>query len=508
LKGLDLPVGTFALTFDDGPSAVTEGLATWLRDQGIAATFFVNGYHRTDSDYQRRLGALVKAGHLLANHTENHCYSGAKAAPCNSTRYASLGADTQFAEVMRVHSDIAALQPQGPFLLRTPGGSWDATTAATLNSRLKVDYLGPIHWSAGDNVQIGGVNYKADYACWSSNTSVATCLAGYQAMIRNAKRGFILMHDLKGQTVEMVKLLVPWMKTAGYKFALPTASPTVQALAGAKGMPNDAKPTCQDCEDPAPRATVGQTCGASGGTACIWSAFGKGATCAKDGASVPLRLPRDRDVDPVHPSTPSDRERLRRFRPRLPLVEDRLRRDLHRLRRQIADELRLRRPRRRLDPLRLTPGNVFFRPGALSTQQTGAVDDRGACTPSFLLVLTSPSRLLSFCRSRRRWWAAAPRSTTPPPAPAMSSLAASPTPGTCSLRSSPSSTTPAPAPGAPTARRPGSPSIRSSPPPTASSLRTAPSATGWPAATGSASRRTTSSPGSRTPRGATPTNRR
>lgn len=287
LKGLDLPVGTFALTFDDGPSAVTEGLANWLHDQGIAATFFVNGYHRGDSAYQRRLGAIVKAGHLLANHTENHCYSGATAAPCNSTPYASLSADTQIDEILRVHSDIAALQPQGPFLLRTPGGSWDATTATTLNSRLKVDYLGPIHWSAGDNVQIGGVNYKADYACWSSNTSVATCLTGYQAMLRNAKRGFILMHDLKSQTVEMVKLLVPWMKTAGYKFALPTASPSVQALAGTKGMPNDAKPTCKDCEDPAPRATVGQTCGASGGTACIWSSYGKGATCAKDGASVP-----------------------------------------------------------------------------------------------------------------------------------------------------------------------------------------------------------------------------
>ena len=39
-------------------------------------------------------------------------------------------------------------------------------------------------------------------------------------MIRNAKRGFILMHDLKGQSVEMVKLLVPWMKTAGYTFVL------------------------------------------------------------------------------------------------------------------------------------------------------------------------------------------------------------------------------------------------------------------------------------------------
>ena len=47
LKGLDLPVGTFALTFDDGPSTVTEGLATWLRDQGIAA---FGGSGRTSRD--------------------------------------------------------------------------------------------------------------------------------------------------------------------------------------------------------------------------------------------------------------------------------------------------------------------------------------------------------------------------------------------------------------------------------------------------------------------------
>lgn len=35
--------GVFALTFDDGPAQYSWGLAKALHDQGIKATFFING---------------------------------------------------------------------------------------------------------------------------------------------------------------------------------------------------------------------------------------------------------------------------------------------------------------------------------------------------------------------------------------------------------------------------------------------------------------------------------
>lgn len=35
--------GVFALTFDDGPDKYSWGLAKTLKDQGIKATFFLNG---------------------------------------------------------------------------------------------------------------------------------------------------------------------------------------------------------------------------------------------------------------------------------------------------------------------------------------------------------------------------------------------------------------------------------------------------------------------------------
>lgn len=35
--------GVFALTFDDGPDKYSWGLAKSLHDQGIKATFFING---------------------------------------------------------------------------------------------------------------------------------------------------------------------------------------------------------------------------------------------------------------------------------------------------------------------------------------------------------------------------------------------------------------------------------------------------------------------------------
>src|SRR5688572_14962914 len=43
--GAQLPAKTLALTFDDGPSEITAELSQYLQDEGVPATFFVNGVH-------------------------------------------------------------------------------------------------------------------------------------------------------------------------------------------------------------------------------------------------------------------------------------------------------------------------------------------------------------------------------------------------------------------------------------------------------------------------------
>ena len=84
LTGTSLPAKALALTFDDGPSARTAELSTYLKSQNIKATFFVNGGHLATTTLPNPngitvmpgaaaiLAQLVADGHLVANHTVTH----------------------------------------------------------------------------------------------------------------------------------------------------------------------------------------------------------------------------------------------------------------------------------------------------------------------------------------------------------------------------------------------------------------------------------------------------
>lgn len=64
--------GYVALTYDDGPTGITEPLVDALRENGLLATFFVIGEHvRADPDAVRY---AVAAGNEVGNHTNSHPY--------------------------------------------------------------------------------------------------------------------------------------------------------------------------------------------------------------------------------------------------------------------------------------------------------------------------------------------------------------------------------------------------------------------------------------------------
>ncbi|KAI9357511.1 hypothetical protein BD770DRAFT_388900 [Pilaira anomala] len=76
--------GVFALTFDDGPDKYSWGLAKSLHDQGIKATFFINGLNSvnvledttTTEDGEKSYLEVIKQyydqGHEIASHTYEH----------------------------------------------------------------------------------------------------------------------------------------------------------------------------------------------------------------------------------------------------------------------------------------------------------------------------------------------------------------------------------------------------------------------------------------------------
>jgi peptidoglycan/xylan/chitin deacetylase (PgdA/CDA1 family) len=167
-NGSSLPNKTLVLTFDDGPGARTEELSHFLRQQGISATFFVNGKMLTDGT--AILKTLVDDGHTVANHTQTHA---------NLTGLSSA----QVVDEVRETDDlISPFITDGKFLFRPPYGYYDNDTYEALNHSDMNKYVGPINWDIHD---------AADWDCWQPSgvsvppvLTVAQCGSNYLDEIR------------------------------------------------------------------------------------------------------------------------------------------------------------------------------------------------------------------------------------------------------------------------------------------------------------------------------------
>ena len=228
LVGESLPPKTIALTFDDGPGARSMELSRWLKDQGVHASWFVNGKMLDPGG--RMLGQLVADGHIVANHTQTH------------PNLMTLEASGVVAEVEQTDTLLAPFVPDNRFLFRPPFGAYDANTFAWLEASAMKKYVGPIGWDIGNGM---GPASAADWDCWQAvGTSdppvldVKTCGDLYLAEIRAKGHGIVLLHDpyfidddpAKGGTVDMVEYMVPLLKNEGYTFVTVDEVPQIAAL--------------------------------------------------------------------------------------------------------------------------------------------------------------------------------------------------------------------------------------------------------------------------------------
>jgi peptidoglycan/xylan/chitin deacetylase (PgdA/CDA1 family) len=228
LMGNELPEGSISLTFDDGPGDRTAELAEFLAASGVPSTFFING--KNAPGRQRHLDAIVNRGHLLANHTQNH------------VQLTKLTGGALLKEVTDTDRVIAAAQPNGPWLLRAPFGAWNGRVAGEINGTPMTKYVGSIFWDEGGELT---ARSAADWACWGQRVTVERCADLYFQEIEAKKRGIVLMHDVHGKTVDMVKILVPRLAATGrYKFVQVTEAPAVKRALVAAGGPPPGPETC------------------------------------------------------------------------------------------------------------------------------------------------------------------------------------------------------------------------------------------------------------------------
>jgi peptidoglycan/xylan/chitin deacetylase (PgdA/CDA1 family) len=166
------PRPQFALTFDDGPGAITEELLALLEKHNAKATFFMLG-----TSVRAKPGVAKKvheAGHLIANHTDSH----------KNWFKVGKGADREkvlAAEVKKAEEAIVKATGFRPTILRMPNGydrPWVREAAKKLGYRA-------VNWSYGSD--------------WTK-TSEERMTEEYRKATRAG--GVLLLHDGGGRSRE------------------------------------------------------------------------------------------------------------------------------------------------------------------------------------------------------------------------------------------------------------------------------------------------------------------
>ena len=249
------------LTFDDGPGPmdVTGELSTWLKNRPtpIHATFFVNGACIAATalpnpectpvaDATSILAKLVSDGHLVANHATTH------------RDLASIPDGQRVPELSETDTLIAPHVSYGRFFFRAPLGSWNSDVHATISASAMKKYIGPIYWMAGGGPtdQTPAATQAADWECWNLGYTSEQCGNRYLNELRSVGKGIVLLHDphgntnnhnLKsgtGNTVDMVKYIVPILEGEGFTFKSLDEDPEIKAV-----LPS-CHATCATCSGP------------------------------------------------------------------------------------------------------------------------------------------------------------------------------------------------------------------------------------------------------------------
>lgn len=103
---------TAHLTFDDGPSLITETVLKVLAEKNVKGTFFIVGRQLDKPENQERLKLAASEGHTIGIHTESHDYA---------RIYASVEAFLE--DFYKVWSRIKEITGVAPEIFRFPGGS-------------------------------------------------------------------------------------------------------------------------------------------------------------------------------------------------------------------------------------------------------------------------------------------------------------------------------------------------------------------------------------------------
>ncbi len=194
------------LTFDDGPMGYTEKLLDILDKYNVKATFFVIN---TNSKYDYLIKEAYSKGHTIGLHSYTHKYEDI---------YSSV--DNYFNDLNKISDKVEKLTGVKSYILRFPGGS-----SNTISRRYKNGIMSELT----KLVEEKGYSYY-DWNISSgdagSTTSTKQIIYNVTKKLTSNRANMVLMHDIKGYSVDAVEEIIIYGLANGYTF-LPITDKTV-----------------------------------------------------------------------------------------------------------------------------------------------------------------------------------------------------------------------------------------------------------------------------------------
>ena len=197
---------TIYLTFDDGPSYLTEGILDILKEENVPATFFVTT--RQIDKYSNLIIRMREENHTIGLHTSSHVYS-----------YVYSSLENYFNDLNIVRTKVFDITGIKSRIIRLPGGS-----SNTVSKK----------YSPGIVTQITNKLTENDfyYYDWNIDSQDASGTLSkesiYQNVVNKIHSGtnIVLMHDSssKATTAEALRDIIKYAKANGYTFAKITKS--------------------------------------------------------------------------------------------------------------------------------------------------------------------------------------------------------------------------------------------------------------------------------------------
>lgn len=186
---------TVYLTFDDGPSKITNQILDVLKEKGVKATFFV--MYTESEEGKATYKRIVEEGHAIGVHTSSHDYNGI---------YQSV--EAFLADFEKTHSQIKAVTGYDTRLFRFPGGSINAYNMSNYQQIIaEMTRRGYIFY-----------DWTVDSRDTSKNPNKDIVLSSVVNGIAGKHESVVLMHDAaaKTYTLEALPEMIQIIKDSSY----------------------------------------------------------------------------------------------------------------------------------------------------------------------------------------------------------------------------------------------------------------------------------------------------